>query len=140
MAVEAAFMHASSICLDFQVNAEIFLVCPMQNRSSGGITIQKAQYAKEFEDLQSLEEICEKLKPTAAIGAAAISGAFTEKFIKMMGENNKTPIIFALSNPTSKAECTAEQAYKLTEVQRSDCDKCWGKDGLLKNSYRVVDI
>jgi malate dehydrogenase (oxaloacetate-decarboxylating)(NADP+) len=88
----------------------------LQNRKSGGITPQKAVYAKEHADIRSLEEVCEVFKPTVAIGAAAIPGAFTEKFIKLMGQFNETPIIFALSNPTSKAECTAEQAYKLTEV------------------------
>lgn len=86
-----------------------------KNRKSGGITPQKVAYAKEHEDIKSLEEVVELLKPTAAIGAAAIPGAFTEKFIRTMGANNERPIIFALSNPTSKAECTAEQAYRLTE-------------------------
>lgn len=86
-----------------------------RNRASGGITPQKAVYAKDHADIRSLEQVCEVVKPTAAIGAAAVGGAFTEKFIRMMATNNKNPIIFALSNPTSKAECTAEQAYKLTE-------------------------
>ena len=71
--------------------------------------------------MTDLEEICADLKPTIAVGAAAIPGAFTEKFIELMGEFNKKPIIFALSNPTSKAECTAEQAYKLTQVQLYQC-------------------
>ena len=66
--------------------------------------------------MTKLEDICADLKPTVAIGAAAIPGAFTEEFIKLMGDLNEQPIIFALSNPTSKAECTAEQAYRLTQV------------------------
>ncbi|NWI99174.1 MAON protein, partial [Crypturellus undulatus] len=49
------------------------------------------------------------------LGVAAIAGAFNEKILKDMAAFNERPIIFALSNPTSKAECTAEQCYRLTE-------------------------
>ena len=88
----------------------------LQNRPSGGITIHKAVFAKDYRHMARLEDICRDLKPTVAIGAAATPGAFTEQFIKDMGEFNERPIIFALSNPTSMSECTAEQAYSLTEV------------------------
>lgn len=48
-------------------------------------------------------------------GAAAVPGAFNEEVIKKMCTFSEKPIIFALSNPTSKAECTAEAAYKYSD-------------------------
>lgn len=51
------------------------------------------------------------VKPSALIGVSAQSGAFTRECIETMTALNPSPIVFALSNPTSKAECTAQQAY-----------------------------
>ena len=55
------------------------------------------------------------MKPTVLIGAAAVPNVFTPEIIKDMATFNDHPVIFALSNPTSKAECTAEQAYVHSE-------------------------
>ncbi|GFO08548.1 malic enzyme [Plakobranchus ocellatus] len=87
----------------------------VKNRPKGGVTGEKVEFAKDHQPVDSLEDIISKIKPTAIIGAAAIPGAFNEKILKEMGNLNKRPIIFALSNPTSKAECTAEQAYNATD-------------------------
>jgi malate dehydrogenase (oxaloacetate-decarboxylating)(NADP+) len=52
------------------------------------------------------------LKPNALIGAGATPAVFTREVIETMANLNERPIVFALSNPTSKSECTAEQAYQ----------------------------
>mmetsp|Transcript_11384 Transcript_11384/g.22267 ORF Transcript_11384/g.22267 Transcript_11384/m.22267 type:complete len:603 (+) Transcript_11384:224-2032(+) len=63
----------------------------------------------------SLEQAVRIMNPTAIIGVCAMPNTFTESIIEYMAEINEAPLVFALSNPTSKAECTAEQAYKWSD-------------------------
>ncbi|KAK8378630.1 hypothetical protein O3P69_009374 [Scylla paramamosain] len=87
----------------------------VKDRPKGGITGHKQSFAHPHEPMDGLEDIVRELKPTAVIGAAAIGGVFTPQLLKDMAAINERPVIFALSNPTSKAECTAEDCYKYTE-------------------------
>lgn len=88
----------------------------VKNRPSGGLNEHKLHFARDHEPVNTLTEVVKLAKPTVLIGAAAIGGAFTREILEEMGKNNTKPVIFALSNPTSKAECTAEEAYNATEV------------------------
>ncbi len=54
------------------------------------------------------------IKPHALIGATGSPGLFTRDVLELMAAINDQPIVFALSNPTSRAECTAEEAYRAT--------------------------
>uniref|UniRef100_A0AAA9S9H4 Malic enzyme n=2 Tax=Bos taurus TaxID=9913 RepID=A0AAA9S9H4_BOVIN len=76
---------------------------------------EKEMFAQDHPEVNSLEEVVRLVKPTAIIGVAAIAGAFTEQILRDMASFHEHPIIFALSNPTSKAECTAEKCYRVTE-------------------------
>ncbi|KAM7382484.1 hypothetical protein PAMP_002211 [Pampus punctatissimus] len=84
-------------------------------KGRANLTHEKERFAHEHPQMKTLEDVVQQLKPTAIIGVAAVAGAFSEQIIRDMASFNERPIIFALSNPTSKAECTAEQCYTLTE-------------------------
>lgn len=75
----------------------------------------KLPYAHDHEYLPDLLSAVKALKPGVIIGVSGQQNAFTSEIIQEMGKINKSPIIFALSNPTDNAECTAEAAYKGTE-------------------------
>ncbi|XP_049802890.1 NADP-dependent malic enzyme-like [Schistocerca nitens] len=87
----------------------------VKDRPEGGVTGHKVEYAKNHQPIKNLEDIVKTIRPTVLIGAAAVGGVFTPELLKSLTEFSEHPIIFALSNPTTKAECTAEAAYINTD-------------------------
>jgi malate dehydrogenase (oxaloacetate-decarboxylating)(NADP+) len=83
-------------------------------RGRADLAEHKRRYAHEHPPQRDLLGAVQALRPTALIGVAAVGGTFTEPVLGAMAEINRRPIVFALSNPTSKSECTAEQAYRWT--------------------------
>ncbi|KAH8296194.1 hypothetical protein KR054_002841, partial [Drosophila jambulina] len=76
---------------------------------------QAVKYVKDMPPMTNLAEVVKVVKPNVLIGASATGGIFTPEVLRIMADNNERPVIFALSNPTSKAECTAEDAYQHTD-------------------------
>lgn len=83
--------------------------------SRTGLVSHKKEFAHEAEPAESFLQAVQQLRPTAIVGVAALPNAFDSMVIGEMSRINERPIIFALSNPTSKAECTAEMAYQFSE-------------------------
>lgn len=68
-------------------------------------------HSRVAEHVGDLLSAVKTLKPTVLIGVSTLPKSFNQAVIEEMSANNKRPVIFALSNPTSKAECTPEEAY-----------------------------
>jgi len=84
-------------------------------KSRSKLAEHKVHYAHEHAPISDFLTAIRTLKPTAIIGVAAVGGTFTPEVLQAMAEINARPIVFALSNPTSKAECSAEEAYHHTD-------------------------
>jgi malate dehydrogenase (oxaloacetate-decarboxylating)(NADP+) len=75
----------------------------------------KRPFAQDRSTSTDLLATLEDFRPTVVIGASGQAGLFTEPLLRAASRLSDRPVVFALSNPTSKAECTAEQAYAWTD-------------------------
>jgi malate dehydrogenase (oxaloacetate-decarboxylating)(NADP+) len=81
----------------------------------GDLAEHKRPYAHVHEPVRDFIGAVQSLRPTAIIGVGAVPNTFTEAVVREMARLNERPIVFALSNPTSQAECTAQQAYEWSD-------------------------
>jgi len=80
-------------------------------KSRTDLVEHKLRFAHDHAPCTDLNTAIESLKPHALIGVSGMPQTFTQPVVQIMARLNQRPMIFALSNPTSKSECTAEQAY-----------------------------
>ena len=79
--------------------------------SSSKIMAFQKPFAIEREPITDFAAAIKALKPTGIIGVSTVPKLFNQKVIEAISELNDRPIIFPYSNPTSRSECTAEEAY-----------------------------
>ncbi|MFL5301266.1 MAG: NAD-dependent malic enzyme, partial [Anaeromyxobacteraceae bacterium] len=80
-------------------------------KSRTDLAHHKLRFAHDFEPTPRFIDAIRKLKPTAIVGVSTMAKAFDQEVIEEMSRLNDRPIVFALSNPTSKSECSAGEAY-----------------------------
>lgn len=83
--------------------------------SRTGLAENKQPFAHDLPECRTFLEAVRAVRPTGIVGVAAQPKAFDAAVLREMAEINERPIIFALSNPTSRAECDAETAYRETD-------------------------
>ena len=84
-------------------------------KSRTDLAEHKLPYAHPHPPVSDFLSAIKSIKPTAIVGVAAVGGTFTQEVLEEMARINARPIVFALSNPTSQAECSAEEAYRWTK-------------------------
>ena len=144
-------------CSEQEARQQIWLVDSkgLVTSERTGLAHHKLNYAHEppkMKDGQScggegdaLLDAVNAIEPSALMGVSAQGGSFTETILKRMAALNEHPLIFALSNPTSKAECTATEAYIHTNgravfASGSPFDPVTLADGSIKVREYRIDI
>jgi len=84
-------------------------------KSRENLAVHKLPYAHQHDGCTDFLAAVNTLKPTAILGLSGQPQTFTQEIVEAMAKINDRPVVFALSNPTSKAECTAAQAYSWTD-------------------------
>ena len=69
-------------------------------------------FAVDHPPISTFVEAVQALRPTGIIGVSTVPKLFNQQVIEAMAQINERPIIFPYSNPTSRSECTAEEAYR----------------------------
>ena len=107
----SALVDQGMTLADAQARVHMFDVNGLLEPSRTDLVDFQLPYAHPHAPTRDFVAAIESIKPTTIIGVSTIGGAFTQPVIEAMTRLNERPVILPLSNPTSCAECTPEQAY-----------------------------
>jgi malate dehydrogenase (oxaloacetate-decarboxylating)(NADP+) len=92
--------------------SSLFDINGLMVRSRTDLADFQKVFAIDHEPVDTFVDAVRALKPTGIIGVSTVPKLFSQAVIEAMSEINERPIIFPYSNPTSRSECTAEEAYR----------------------------
>ena len=98
-----------------QAQISLFDVIGLLTPETSDLSPEQKKYAHKQASTKDLVEAINAIKPTILIGVSTVKGTFTQQVIEAMSKLNDRPVIFALSNPTDHAECTAQEAYQYSK-------------------------
>ena len=98
-----------------QAQISMFDVNGLLTPETNNLSPEQKKYAHKQAPTKDLVAAINAIKPTILIGVSTIRGTFTQQVIEAMSKLNDRPVIFALSNPTDHAECTAQEAYQYSK-------------------------
>ena len=90
----------------------LFDIKGLMVRSRTDLADFQKPFAVDHAPVATFADAVKSLRPTAIIGVSTVPKLFNQQVIEAMAEINERPIIFPYSNPTSRSECTAEEAYR----------------------------
>jgi malate dehydrogenase (oxaloacetate-decarboxylating)(NADP+) len=96
---------------DAEASVHMFDVNGLLESSRTDLQDFQLPYAHPHAPTRDFVAAIEDIRPTTIIGVSTVGGAFSKAVVEAMSRVNERPVILAMSNPTEKAECTAEQAY-----------------------------
>lgn len=97
---------------DARARSALFDVHGLLVKSRSDLADFQRPFALDAPEETSFVQAIQRLRPTGIIGVSAVPKLFTQSVVQAMAEINQRPIIFPYSNPTSRSECTAEEAYR----------------------------
>jgi malate dehydrogenase (oxaloacetate-decarboxylating)(NADP+) len=90
----------------------LFDINGLMVNSRGDLASFQKPFALDHAPIDKFVDAIRALRPTGIIGVSTVPKLFNQQVIEAMAEINERPIIFPYSNPTSRSECTAEEAYR----------------------------
>ena len=97
---------------DAAARIALFDVNGLLTKGRTDLSAEQSVYAVTGNPTKDLVSAIRTLKPTVLIGVSTVGKTFTREVVQAMTEQTERPVVFALSNPTDHAECSAQEAYE----------------------------